>query len=69
MNVDRPELGRETATVLVEDEERMLADGLEVAVIDRLLLRAVDRTLEAVDIEGHAPDGRPGGFVLHELRT
>jgi len=34
--------------------------------MDRRLLRAVDRTLGAVDIEGHAPG--PGSFALHQLR-
>ena len=35
--------------MLVEDEERMVADRLEVAVVGRLLLRAVDRALGAVE--------------------
>jgi hypothetical protein len=33
VNVARPERGREAVTVLVEDEKRMVADGLEVAVV------------------------------------
>jgi hypothetical protein len=33
VHVARPELGGETVAVLVEDEQRMIADGLEVAVI------------------------------------
>jgi hypothetical protein len=68
VDVAWPELVGEAVTVLVEGEERMIADGLEVAVVGRLLLRAVDRALGAVDIEGHAPGGRPGGIVLHQVR-
>jgi hypothetical protein len=47
--VARPELGGEAVAVLVEDEQRMLAEGREVAVTSQLLLRAVDRTLRAVE--------------------
>jgi hypothetical protein len=47
---------------------RMVADGLEVAVVGRLLLRALNRTLGAVDIERHAPGGRSGGRVLDQFR-
>src|SRR5574337_316410 len=46
----------------------MVADGLEVPVVRRLLLRAVDRTLRAVDIEGHAPGERARGLVLYQGR-
>ena len=55
MDVARPERGGQAVAVLVKDEERMIADGFEVAVVRRLLLRAMHRTLGAVDIEGHAP--------------
>jgi hypothetical protein len=54
-DVARSELGGQAVALLIEDEERMVADGLEVAVVRRLLLRAVDRTLGAVDVEGYAP--------------
>jgi len=63
----RPELGSEAVPVLVEDEEGMVADGLEVAVVGRVLLPAVNGTLGAVDIEGHAPRGRQGGVVLQQV--
>ena len=46
----------------------MIADGLEVAVVGRLLLRAVYRTLRAVDIERHAAARWPRGLVLHQIR-
>jgi hypothetical protein len=29
----------------------------------------VDRTLRAVDVEGHAPDERPCGIGLHQVRV
>jgi hypothetical protein len=32
VDIAQAEFGREVVTVLVEDEERMVADGLEVAV-------------------------------------
>src|SRR5215475_9815108 len=44
------------------------SDGLEVAVVGRLLLRPVYRTLRAVDIERHAAARWPRGFVLHQIR-
>ena len=39
-DVARSELGGQAVALLVEHEERMVADGLEVAVVRRLLLRA-----------------------------
>jgi hypothetical protein len=56
-DVARSELGGQAVALLIEDEERMVADGLEVAVVRRLFLRAVHRTFGAVDVEGHAPAG------------
>src|SRR5258706_16191036 len=55
VDISRPELGREAVALRVEDEERIVADGLRVAVVRRLLLGPVDRALGAVDIERHAP--------------
>ena len=55
VHVARPQLGREAVTLWIEDEARVIADGLEVAVVGRLLLRTVDRALRAVDIESHPP--------------
>ncbi len=66
MDVAGPEFGREAVTLRVEDKERVIADGLEVAIVRGLLLGAVHRTLGAVDIEGHAAG--PGRFALHQLR-
>ncbi len=53
VHVAWPERGSETVAVLVEDEERVIADGLEVAVVRRLLLSAVHRTLGRSDGETH----------------
>ena len=44
----------------------MVADGLEVAVVRGLLLRAVDRALGAIDVEDHASGHR---FALHDVRV
>jgi hypothetical protein len=38
VDVARPERGGQAVAVLVEDEERVIADGLEVAVVGGLLL-------------------------------
>src|SRR5262245_9500642 len=46
----------------------MVADRLEVTVVGRLLLRAVDRALGAVDIQDQTPRARAGRVVLHEVR-
>ena len=67
VDVARPELGGQAVPALVEDQQRMVAEGLEMAVVGRQLLRAVDRTLEAVDVEGHAPSVRQRGMVLEQV--
>jgi hypothetical protein len=68
VHVARPERGGEAGAVQIEDEQRMIADGLEVAVVGRLLLRAVNWTSRTVDVDGHAPGGWPGGLV-HQVRV
>ena len=45
------ECGGEAVAALVEEEERVITDGLEVALVGRWLLRPGHRTLGAVDIE------------------
>src|SRR5215475_5957730 len=55
VDVPRAKLRRETVAPGVEDEERVIADRLVVAVVRRLLLRPVDRALGAVDVEDHLP--------------
>jgi len=42
VDVARPKLGREAVALWAEDEERVVADGLKVAVVRGLLLRPVD---------------------------
>jgi hypothetical protein len=68
VNVAWPERGGQAVAVLVEDEERMIADVLEGTGVDRLLLRAVDRALGAVDIQDHPPRERAGRLMLHQVR-
>jgi hypothetical protein len=53
----------------VEHEERMIADGFEVAVVRGLLLRAVNWALGAVDVEDHPPRGRACRRMLNEVRV
>jgi hypothetical protein len=53
VHVARPELGCEAVALGIEDEEWVVTHGLEMAVVRRLLLGAVDGTLGAVDIERH----------------
>jgi hypothetical protein len=66
VDVPRPEFRSKAVAVLVEDEERMVADRLEVAVVGRLLLRAVDWALGAVDIQDQPPRERVGRLMLHQ---
>jgi hypothetical protein len=66
VDVAGPERGGEAVAVLTEDEERVIADGLKVAVVGGLLLRPVDRALGAIDVEGHASG--LGRCALHQLR-
>jgi len=66
VDVARPELGREAVALRVEHEEGVIADRLEVAVVRRLLLGAVNWALGAVDVDGHASG--PGRCALHQLR-
>lgn len=68
VDVAGSERGGQAVAVLVGDEEGMVADRLEVAIVGRLLLGAVDRTLGAIDIEGHALGRRPHPLVLHQFR-
>ena len=46
----------------------MVADGLEVAIVGRLLLRPVDRALGAVDIEDQTLGERLGCLVADQVR-
>ena len=68
VDVAGSELGREAVALWAEDEERVIADGLEMAIVGGTLLRPVHRTLRAIDIDGHAL-GRPSHpLVLHQFR-
>ncbi len=64
-----PERGGQAVAVLGEDEERMLADGLDVAGVGRRLVRAVARALGAVDIHDQPPRERAGRRMLHQCRV
>jgi hypothetical protein len=69
VHVAGSELGGEAVALLVEDEERMVADGLKVTVVRRLLLRPVDGTLGAVDIERYPLVRGTGRRVLGQCRV
>src|SRR6266511_3391703 len=60
---------RKRVALAVENEERMVADGLEVAVVRRLLLCAVNRALGAIDVEDHASRGPAHRLALHHVRV
>ena len=68
MDVARPERGGQAVAVLIENEDRMVADGLEVTVVGRLLLRAVDRALGAVEIQDQPPRERSSRLMLDQIR-
>src|SRR5205807_648273 len=59
-------LAANAVALRVEHEEGVIADRLEVAVVRRLLLGAVNWALGTVDVEGHASG--PGRCALHQLR-
>jgi hypothetical protein len=48
VDVARPEFGGHAVTARIEDVERVIANGLEVAIVGGLLLGPVDRALRAV---------------------
>jgi hypothetical protein len=64
-----PERGGQAVAVLGEDEDRMLADGLDVAGVGRLLVRAVDRALGAVEIQDQPPRERGSRLMLPQVRS
>jgi hypothetical protein len=57
VDVARAEFRGQAVALRVEDEERVIAHGLEMADIGGLLRRAVDRAFGAVDVEDHPPRG------------
>jgi hypothetical protein len=48
MDVARPELGRQAVAFTIEQRQRVVTGGFEVAVVRTLLLFAVNRDLGAV---------------------
>lgn len=67
MDIAWPELGREAVALEVEDEERVMADGLEVPVVRGLLPRPVNRALGAVDVERHSAALRSRCRLLNQV--
>ena len=62
-HVARSQLRRQTVAVLVEQQQRVVADRLEVTVIGAAFLLTVDRTLGGVHVE-HDAVRIVGGFGL-----
>ena len=59
VDVPRPQFRREAIAL----------DGLEVSVVRRLLLRAVDRTFGTVDVEDHPPRASACRGMLNQVRV
>jgi hypothetical protein len=57
VDVARSEFRGEAVAGGVEDEERVIADGLEVAIVRGLLLLPMDGALGAVDVKNHRSRG------------
>ena len=53
VDVPRPQLHRQTVAFPIEQQQRVIAGGLEMSVVGALLLVAVDRDLRAVDVQYH----------------
>ena len=64
VHVARSQLGRQTVTLAIEQQQRVITGGLEVPVVGTLLLLAVDRNLGRVHVQHHPLRGihsfRPG---------
>ena len=54
MHVARPQLCRQAVAVLVEQQQRVVADRLEVPVVGTALLLAVDRAFGRIHVENDA---------------
>jgi hypothetical protein len=66
-DIARAQLGRHAVARVVKQQPRMLAGGLEVAVVGALRLPPVDRHLGAVHLPHYPPpsiDGCPRGDQL-----
>jgi len=55
VDIARPQLRRQAIAIAVEQQQWVIADGFEVAVVGALLLLTMDPNLRAVHIEHDAP--------------
>ena len=60
VDVAGPELRRQTVTLTVEQQQRVITGGLEVAVVRAILLLTVNRNLSAVHVQHDPPRGIDG---------
>jgi hypothetical protein len=67
VDIARSEFRREAVALRVGDEERVVADGLEVAVVRGLLLGPMNGALGAVDVEDHPSRGRARRGMLNKF--
>ncbi len=51
MHVARSQLGRQTVTLAIEQQQRVITHGLEVPVVGAILLFAVDRNLGRIHVQ------------------
>jgi len=69
VDIARSEFRGEAVALGIEDEERVIADRLEVPVVRRLLLRAVNGAFGTVDGERHASAWRSRRRMLNQVRV
>ena len=55
VDVARAQFRRQAVALVVEQQQRMIAGGLEVSVVGALLLAAVDRDFGAVHVQHYPP--------------
>jgi hypothetical protein len=60
LHVAGPQLGRQTVTFPVEQQQRMIAGGLEVTVVSALLLLTVNADLGGIYVQHHSLRGGDG---------
>jgi hypothetical protein len=53
VHVAEPKFGCQKVAFTIEQQQGMIPSGLEMSVVDALLLVAIDRDLGAVDVQHH----------------
>jgi len=68
MDVTGTQLGGQTVTFAIEQQQRVIAGRLEVSIVGALLLLAINPDLGAIHVEHHAPRWIDG-FRPHDQLT